>query len=227
MKQLLPFLMLTFSMFVQAQIEITDLEHGNFSSANNVQYVTYVDNEQEYVYDEFASRGFEPQLSVSFNEGVDSYKNFSFGLDFLAAYRANEYFRIGAGLGLDYINLFYEDIEFRNGNLYLPYYEPAVTIPLFANIKVNFVDTKVSPYLGIDVGYNIFIPFSGYAKNNKLGIFFKPAFGADIHFEHITLFIEFAYRYQMRSFTSWIEPTENNSTIRNYSQITQTIGFQF
>ena len=221
MKQLLPFLMLTFSMFVQAQIEITDLEHGNFSSANNVQYVTYVDNEQEYVYDEFASRGFEPQLSVSFNEGVDSYKNFSFGLDFIAAYRANEYFRIGAGIGFNYINLFYGYEEL------LAYYEPAMTIPLFANIKVNFVDTKVSPYLGIDVGYNIFIPFSEYSKDNKFGIYFKPAFGADIHFENITLFIEFAYRYQKRTFTSWIGSTENYSLIRNYSQITQTIGFQF
>ena len=56
MKQLLLFLMLTFSMFVQAQIEITDLEHGNFSSANNVQYVTYVDNEQEYAYEEYIKK---------------------------------------------------------------------------------------------------------------------------------------------------------------------------
>lgn len=222
MKQLLLFLMLALSMFVQAQIEVTNLKHSDFSSTKNVQYLAYVDNEQE-LYDEFAERGFEPQLSISFNEGIDSYKNFSFGLDFLAAYRANEYFRIGAGIGINYINLMYDDIEILNGKLYSAYYEPAMTLPLFANIKINVVDTKVSPYLGIDVGYNIFIPFSEYAKDNKLGIYFRPAFGADIHLGNVTLFIEFAYRFQKRTFTLWTGTSE----IRNYSQITQTIGFQF
>ena len=224
MKRLLLFLLLAFSMLVQAQIEITDFKHSDFATANNVQYVTYVDNEQEEVFDEFASRGFEPQLSFSFNEGIDSYKNFSLGLDFIAAYRANEYFRIGAGVGLNYINLLYDEIDFRNGVLYLAYSEPAVTIPLFANIKINFTDTKISPYLGADVGYNFFIPFSSYARNNKLGIYFKPAFGADIHLGSITLFLEFAFRYQKRTFTSW---SGDYSDRRDYFQTTQTIGFQF
>lgn len=169
----------------------------------------------------FEKKGFEPQLRISFDEGIDSYKNFSFGLDIIASYRINEYFRIGAGTGLNYVNLAYEKSTVINGKYFKPYYESAMAIPIFANIKANFTKTKISPYLTFDAGYNFFIPFSKYAQKNKLGAFFKPTLGVDFHFSSCTLFIELAYRYQMREFTLW------TNSHGDYSQLSQSIGLQF
>ena len=54
---------------------------------------------------EWKVKGFEPQIRLSFDEGVDYQKNFSFGADFVAAYRFNEIIRLGAGVGVDYVNM--------------------------------------------------------------------------------------------------------------------------
>lgn len=50
---------------------------------------------------EWKVKGVEPQIRLSFDEGVDYPKNFSFGADFVAAYRFNEIIRLGAGVGVD------------------------------------------------------------------------------------------------------------------------------
>lgn len=170
---------------------------------------------------EWKVKGFEPQIRLAFDEGVDYQKNFSFGADFVAAYRFNEIVRLGAGVGIDYINMRFEESKYIGYKKYDAYNEAAMTIPLFANIKVDFLKTKVSPYLSADCGYNIFIPFSKYAQNNKLGFFIRPAFGVDIRFRKCTLFIELAYRYQARSFENSL------ATYGGYHQVSQAIGVTF
>lgn len=75
-----------------------------------------------------------------------------------------------------------------------------MTIPVFANVKVDFLKTKVSPYVSMDCGYNFFIPFSKYAQDNKLGFLIQPALGVDIRFQKCVLFIEISYKYQSHSF---------------------------
>ena len=170
---------------------------------------------------EWKVKGFEPQVRVSFDEGVDYQKNFSFGADFIAAYRFNEIIRLGAGVGLDYINMRFEEAKYIGSKKYDPYYEAAMTVPIFANIKVDFLKTKASPYLAADCGYNIFVPFSKYAQGNKLGFFIRPAFGVDIRFRKCVLFIELAYKYQSRSFDNSL------ASYRGYHQISQAIGVSF
>lgn len=224
MKQILLIVaLLTATLMANAQISITDFNQTD--TVTRVHHHHYYYDYQNYDYEneseEFDLKGFEPHIRVSFDEGIDLFKNFSFGLDLLAAYRFNEHFRIGAGVGLNYVRLFYEKAEFVGSHYFDEYYESAMSVPIFANIKVNFLKTKVSPYLGFDMGYNVFVPFSKYAESNKLGFFIKPAFGCDIRFDNCALFIELAYRYQKRECS--IVPYENAS----YSQITQCIGFQF
>lgn len=223
MKHILPLLVLVFFAHANAQISITDFNQTDTTSTvhHHHYYYEYEEDEEDDKYTEFYLKGFEPHVRISFDEGIDLFKNFSFGLDLLAAYRFNEHFRIGAGVGLTYVNLFYEKAGWIGDYHFDEYYESAIGIPIFANIKVNFLKTKVSPYIGFDIGYNAFVPFSKYAESNKLGLFFKPAFGCDIRFKKCALFIELAYRYQKRECS--IVPYENAS----YSQITQCIGFQF
>ena len=170
---------------------------------------------------EWKTRGFEPQLRISVDEGVDLQRNFSFGFDLTAAYRCNENFRIGAGVGINYVNLKFEDPKVIRGTLFNAYYEAAMAIPIFANIKVDFLKRKASPYLSSDIGYNIFIPFSQYAQDNRLGFFVRPAFGVDIRFRKATLSIELAYKFQMRQFHNEL------ADYGNYNQISQAIAVSF
>ena len=53
------------------------------------------------------AKGFEPQIRVTGDIGVDSYKNNSFGADFVAGYRVTDMFRIGAGVGISYVDLLF------------------------------------------------------------------------------------------------------------------------
>ncbi len=159
------------------------------------------------------AQGFEPQVKVNGMLGIDTYKNHSFGAEFLAGYRFNPQVRVGLGAGIDYCNLKYEGAsKYRS-----EYKESAAYVPVFANGKFNFIDNNVSPYFSADVGYAIFIPGSGYAEDNKLGMFFKPAFGVDFSMGKGALFVEVCYNYQMRDF---------NGT-RNYNQIGLAVGYQF
>ena len=166
-------------------------------------------------------KGFEPQIRLSFDEGMDYQKNFSFGADVIMAYRVNPIFRLGIGAGIDYVNLRFEEPVYINYKKYDAYYEAAMTFPVFANIKIDFLKTRISPYMAIDCGYNFFIPFSKYAEDNKLGLLIRPAFGADFHFSKCNLFVELSYKYQARTFDNTI------ASYRSYHQICQSIGVSF
>jgi len=115
----------------------------------------------------------------------------------------------------------FEEDKYIGLKHYKEYFESAMTIPLFVNLKIDFLRTKVSPYLAADCGYNIFIPFSKYAQSNKLGFFIRPAFGVDIRFAKCDLFIEIAYKYQARTFESSL------AKYGGYNQICQSIGVTF
>lgn len=169
---------------------------------------------------EWKTKGFEAQIKLCVDEGVDYQKNTSCSADFVAAYRFNELFRLGAGIGIEYDKLIFEDAKYIY-RYYDAYYEGAISIPIFVNLKIDFMRTKVSPYLSANCGYNFFIPFSKYAQDNKLGFFIHPAIGVDIHFSKCTLFCELGYKYQHRSFES------GEDEYKGYHQISQSIGISF
>lgn len=167
----------------------------------------------------YKQKGFETQLRYSTNIGADLYGNFACGLDVILGYRVSPIFRFGFGTGIYYTNLLYEFSTYR----YKEYREGAPTIPLFANVKFDFIkERKCSPFLGIDMGYNFFIPISPYASaNNRLGFFFKTEVGVDIRFKKITLCPSIAYRFQVRENQIWVQDK------CNYNQICFIIGVQF
>ena len=145
-------------------------------------------------------KGFEPQVRVFFDEGIDKQVNLAFGADFIASYRFNEYVRLGGGVGLDYLYLRFQEPVTSGSKKYNAYYEGAMGIPVFANIKVDFMKTKVSPFFATDCGYSFYVPFSKMAQDNKLGFFVRPSIGVEIRFRKCSLSIDIAYKYQARSF---------------------------
>lgn len=170
-----------------------------------------------------AQKGFEPVIRASYELGVDSYKNESFGLDFLAGYRINETLRIGVGTGIHWCEHLYESkgVNQITQKYYNEYRETAAYVPLFANGKVNFINKGISPYLSVDLGYSFFIPFSDYAKNNKLSFMANPAFGVDFPINKGKIFAEVGYKYQARKFDL------NADEKMNFSQISFAIGYSF
>lgn len=166
-------------------------------------------------------KGFAGEMRATFDLGIDSYKNHSFGAQFVAGYKVNPYLRVGAGTGISWCKHFYENAHFVGLYLAPEYRETAAYVPVFANLKANFVRTGISPYVNVDLGYAAFIPFSDYAKENKLGIFVRPAFGVDFPISKGAINIEFGYKYQVRKFDLWAEPNGN------YSQITFGVGYSF
>lgn len=167
------------------------------------------------------AKGFEPQVRVTGDIGMDSYKNNSFGADFVAGYRMTDVFRIGAGVGISYVDLLFEDAHFIGNHWFDKYKESAAYIPIFIDGKMNFTRSNISPYLNLNVGYAVYIPFSDYAKENKLGIFIQPAFGVDFNAGKGALFVQIGYKYQIRSCDYWVD------TNGNYSQVSLAVGYQF
>ena len=165
--------------------------------------------------------GFEPQIKVSYELGIDEDKNQSFGGEFLAGYRVSEGFRLGVGAGIYWCKHLYESAHYDK---YINHYsgeyrETASYIPVFANGKYNLATNGgLKPYLSVDFGYAIFNAASDYAKENKLGLFVKPAFGVDYEIGKGALFFEIGYKYQDRKFYD---------VKMGYSQLTMSVGYQF
>lgn len=160
----------------------------------------------------FAQKGFESSVKISYEVPLD--QNQSFGADYIAGYRLSETFKIGLGTGAYWCSHLYEE-----DNKYGDYKESAMYIPIYVNGKINFTGDGVSPYFTLDLGYSLFVSFSDYADENKLGLFARPAFGVDFPIGEGKLFTEVGYKYQKRKWDYFESP--------NYSQITISVGYSF
>lgn len=166
------------------------------------------------------AQGFQPEFKITYDLGIDDDKNMSLGAEFIGGYRFNDNFRLGAGVGVSYVDLKYEDAYISsNLNYYDEYREDAMSVPVFLNAKVNFGE-KISPFIAVDLGYSIFVPFSDYAEKNELGFFVSPSFGVDFSVGKGAILVEVGYKYQCRKF-------EYDSTKGDYSNISISLGYQF
>ena len=160
----------------------------------------------------FAQKGFESSIKISYEVPLD--QNQSFGADYIARYRISETFKIGLGTGAYWCSHLYEE-----NYKYEDYKESAMYIPIYINGKINFTGSDISPYFVLDLGYSLFISFSDYANENKLGLFARPGFGIDFPIGEGKLFTEIGYKYQKREWDYFETP--------DYSQITISVGYSF
>ena len=168
------------------------------------------------------AQGYQSEVNINYDLGVDDDKNSSFGAKYIGGYRFNNNFRLGAGVGISYIDLKYEDAYVSSKlNYYDEYRESAMNIPVFINAKVNFIGgDRISPFLSMDLGYSIFVPFSKYAERNQLGFFLSPSFGVDFPIGNGALLVQVGYKYQCRKF-------ELDANKGNYSSVSIGLGYQF
>ena len=168
-----------------------------------------------------AQSKFESQIKVSYELGLDNDKNKSFGGEFIAGFRTTDALRIGAGLGIYWCEHLYRNAHYNTTINYFEkeYRETASYIPVFADIKYNFLITgKWRPFVSAGLGYSIFNSYSDYAKDNKLGFFAKPSIGVDYNLGKMNFVLEIGYKYQDREF---------RGEKMGYSQGVLSIGCQF
>ena len=165
----------------------------------------------------FSQGRFEPEIKINGEVGTDADKNFSFGGIFIAGYNITTNFRLGIGTGVSYIDLLYETKTLTKTE----YRETAAYIPLFADAKYKFIDKGISPYIGMSIGYSFFVPYSDYAKKNKLSFMANPHVGVEFPMGKGALILEAGYKYQVRTNDYFV-----NSNM-NYSQATIAIGYKF
>ncbi|MDH6355987.1 hypothetical protein M2132_002338 [Dysgonomonas sp. PH5-45] len=104
-------------------------------------------------------RGFA-DLGAHFNIGDTDAKGTSYNVSTSHGYQFNPHIFLGGGAGFDY----YSDAE-------------EVFIPLFANIRLNLLDSKVSPYFDLKAGYSVGQSCGIYANPSLgVGIFISPKY---------------------------------------------------
>lgn len=93
------------------------------------------------------------ELGYAFGiKGAYDFLNFNF----INGYKFNPYFSLGFGTGLKY------------------YFESkALAIPFFADFRGYFIDGNVTPYIGLGVGYSIFVK----PEFHSLGFLLNPSIG--------------------------------------------------
>lgn len=165
----------------------------------------------------FSQSKFEPEVKINGEFGVDASKNFSLGAVFIAGYNVTPSLRLGIGTGISYIDLLYETKTLTKPE----YRETAAYVPIFADVKYKFIDEGISPYFGTSVGYSVFIPYSEYAKKNKLGFMAYPHFGVEFPMKKGAFILEAGYKYQSRTNDYFVD------TNMNYSQAVLSVGYKF
>lgn len=89
------------------------------------------------------------------------------------------YFFLGAGIGFDY-HFGWETIN----------------IPIFADLRANFLDNNITPYFGMKIGYSVC---------DVTGFYFNPTLGVDFALDN-RLGFNFSLGYNLQS-----------SAVRSYS----------
>lgn len=122
---------------------------------------------------EIKQSGYTNITEVNLGFGVGNYsEDFSFGIQTINGYLVNPYFSIGFGIGVDK-------------------YKYATFLPLFADIRANFMAAPVTPFFAADAGYSL-----GF-EQNKGGLLLNPSFGVKFLVAPKTFMnISFGYRYQ-------------------------------
>lgn len=111
--------------------------------------------------------GFETGFKRIFEMGsqiaVDVHGKDRFMINFTNAYQINPYFSAGIGTGLR----FYFENE-------------AALIPVFADLRTNFINKKASPYLSAGIGYS----FDATGGFENVGFFLNPTAGFSFKFSN-------------------------------------------
>lgn len=152
--------------------------------------------EAEKIRKEYALKqsGFASMIDVSYRMPIGSDFSSNLGLSYTAGYRLNNAIYVGAGVGLNYFT--------NNKPLQLAVEAPqgvalspsAISIPVFAYFRANFINGRFSPFFALAAGYelagkqtlhldlyDVEYATSSFFVNPQLGINFRTTLTTSIY----------------------------------------------
>lgn len=146
--------------------------------------------------------GYEKSVEAKGAIGLDDRTDYSFGVSMINGFRFNDYLYLGIGAGYEYLNgLFYHSYESGGKYSTSSSYDSKSTqnlIQLFARIKANFTNAKISPFASIDLGNSFNLDKTDEIKMAN-GFFFEPAIGCDFKISNKQTFY-FALGYNQQQY---------------------------
>ncbi len=161
-------------------------------------------------------------IDAGYSIGVGDYDFGRFEINTSHGYQINPYLFIGAGTGLHFMSSY----KTKGMDIPLDVRDSKVDIPVFANIRCNFLKKKVCPFLDVKGGTYV---------TNSGGLYVNASAGCRFSINEkqaINLSIGYATeKLQFETFDRFVNHTSLNYTRRNTlydtESITLKLGFEF
>lgn len=150
--------------------------------------------------------GYKGMIEVGYQIGTGDSGVDRIAVNIINGYQINPYISLGVGTGLRY----YHEID------------TALT-PIFADIRVNFVESNISPYLSLGVGYS----FDATYDFKGSGSMINPTIGASFGVSETSMLnVGFGYEMQKFEYRVSIYDQSYSSSI-NSGALSVIIGISF
>lgn len=168
----------------------------------------------------YAQNGFQASIEVEGGKGLDKIQNFSFGAKIVAGYKFIDLITIGAGVGYEYLDgLYYVDMEGKSST------DARSVLQVLGRIKVNLTKTKISPYIGCDLGRSFSLGNHPIKMAN--GFFYEPGVGCDFRLKSGQgIYFFLGYNSQKYAYESFTDVTEKTRIVFS-GQFKVHLGFRF
>ena len=194
------------------------------SPSTNQSYVDdyYYDNISDYAY--FPNRGYKGFIELCFSYGTNSRLNFNYGnrshsesiegvhrFEFSTSHGFffSPYFFLGAGIGIHYYTGYTDE-----NDTYQSFDKVDTALPIFANIRSHFTDSRVSPFIDVKLGYSF---------DKITGTYFSPAVGCRFaNGSRSAFWISMGYTLQQSK-----EEYSSNKSSTNFDAFSMKLGWDF
>ena len=142
--------------------------------------------------------GYKGIVELGYQIGTGDYGIDRLKINIINGYQLNPYISLGFGTGLRY---FFPAAPASE----------AALIPIFADLRANFMDNNVSPYLSLGIGYS----FDASNRFEGVGFLLNPTIGVSFKIsEKSALNVGLGYEMQRMKFFNWYDYiTENSGAI--------------
>lgn len=145
---------------------------------------------------------FSPTISADYGFGKTEQVEKYYGLNFVAGVDIGKRWNVGIGVGFEESDELYSrtymNVNINYGKVHdytyynVPFVGAAQRIPVFARGKYKFLDSKVSPYVSLDLGAAITISANGDDDGTRF--IARPAVGIDFCVGRGSIFLQLGYR---------------------------------
>jgi hypothetical protein len=149
--------------------------------------------------------GYKGMVEMGYEFKVGDYGMDRFKLNIIHGSQINPYFSFGIGTGLRYYSL-----------------PEAALIPLFMDLRTNFIDNNVSPYFSLGVGYS----FDATNEFEGVGLLMNPTLGVSIKVGNKSA-MNVGLGYEMQQMKFYTSYYSSRTVMHNSGAISLNVGISF